>query len=102
MDRQKLLEQIDLRQEELYDLLCELIRINSENFGSHGNETECAQYIEGLCKELGLETDLDIAVKSDNLTGGMTVVCSPEQYLQYIGQKIAIGTATRQGLLGGK
>ena len=52
--------------------------------------------------ELGLETDLDIAVKSDNLTDGMTVVCSPEQYLQYVGQKIAIGTAARQGLLGGK
>lgn len=52
--------------------------------------------------ELGLETDLDIAVKSNSLTDGMTVVCSPEQYLQYIGQKIAIGTATRQGLLGGK
>ena len=52
--------------------------------------------------ELGLETDLDIAVKADGLTDGMTVVCSPEQYLQYIGQKIAIGTATRQGLLGGK
>ena len=52
--------------------------------------------------ELGLETDLDIAVKSNSLTDGMTVVCSPEQYLQYIGQKIAIGAATRQGLLGGK
>ena len=52
--------------------------------------------------ELGLATDLDIAVKADGLTDGMTVVCSPEQYLQYIGQKIAIGTATRQGLLGGK
>ena len=52
--------------------------------------------------ELGLETDLDIAVKSDSLTDGMLVVCSPEQYLQYIGQKIAIGTDTRQGLLGGK
>ena len=52
--------------------------------------------------ELGLETDLDVAVKSNSLTDGMTVVCSPEQYLQYIGQKIAIGTATRQGLLGGK
>ena len=52
--------------------------------------------------ELGLETDLDIAVKSDRLTDGMIVVCSPEQYLQYVGQKIAIGTTTRQGLLGGK
>ncbi len=51
--------------------------------------------------ELGLETDLDVAVKSNNLTDGMMVVCSPEQYLQYVGQKIAVGTAARQGLLGG-
>ena len=31
----------------------------------------------------------------------MTVICSPEQYLTHVGQKIAIGTAARQGLLGG-
>ena len=52
--------------------------------------------------ELGLETDLDIAVKSDGLTSGMMVVCSPEQYLDQVGQKIAVGTAVRQGILGGK
>ncbi len=56
MDRQKLLEQIDLRQEELYDLLCKLIRINSENFGSHGNERECPNWIAEVCREMGLET----------------------------------------------
>lgn len=52
--------------------------------------------------ELGLETDLDVAVKADTLADGMMVVSSPEQYLDYIGQKIAVGTAPRQGLLGGK
>jgi len=58
-----------------------------------------------LCEqpvELGLETDLDIAVKSNNLTEGMMVVCNPEQYLEHVGHKIAVGTAARQGLLGGK
>ena len=58
MDIKQLCEVIDQRQEELYDLLCRLIKINSENFSSHGNESECPQYIEELCKELGLETDL--------------------------------------------
>ena len=55
---QTLMELIEQRQQELYDLLCSLIQINSENFGSHGNETDCAVYIAGLCRELGLETDL--------------------------------------------
>ena len=58
MTCEQLMKQIDLRQEELYDLLCSLIQINSENFSAHGNETECAAYIAGLCRELGLETDL--------------------------------------------
>jgi len=58
MDRQKLLEQIELRQEELYDLLCQLIRINSENFGSHGNEQECPRFVAEYFRELGLETDV--------------------------------------------
>lgn len=58
MDRKQLFDRIDQRQDELYDLLCRLIRINSENFGSHGNESECPAYIAELCRELGLETDL--------------------------------------------
>lgn len=68
MDIKQLCDLIDQRQEELYDLLCRLIRINSENFGSHGNETECAQYIEGLCKELGLETDLYSPLELEGFT----------------------------------
>lgn len=51
--------------------------------------------------EVGMESDLELAVKADSLTDGMTVICSPEQYLTHVGQKIAIGTAARQGLLGG-
>lgn len=42
--------------------------------------------------ETGLETDLDIAVKGNDLTGGMTVVSNPEQYVSYIGQYIRIGS----------
>ncbi len=42
--------------------------------------------------ELGLETDLDIAVKSKNLTDGMTVIGNPEKYLQYVGQTVSIGS----------
>lgn len=52
--------------------------------------------------ELGLETDLEIAVKSDSLTDGMMVISDPEQYAAAVGQTIAVGTTNRQGLLGGK
>ena len=68
MTEKQLCELIDNRQDELYDLLCRLIRINSENFGSHGNETECAQYIAGLCRELGLETEVYSPLELEGFT----------------------------------
>ncbi len=58
MEIKQLCALIDERQEELYQLLCELIRINSENCGSYGNEKECAEYIAKLCEDLGLETEV--------------------------------------------
>ena len=49
-------QQIDARKQELFELLSSLIRINSENFGDHGNELPCGEYVLQLCKELGLES----------------------------------------------
>lgn len=49
---------IDSQKEELFQLLSDLIKINSESFLSYGNEENIARYIEGLCKELGLEADV--------------------------------------------
>ncbi|MBE7052295.1 MAG: M20 family metallopeptidase [Ruminococcaceae bacterium] len=57
MNITKLCNMIDERKDELFSLLSDLIKINSESFGSYGNEEECARYVEKLCKELGLETD---------------------------------------------
>ncbi len=48
---------IDERKEELFNLLSDLIKIDSESIGSHGKEEECARYVQDLCKKLGLETD---------------------------------------------
>ena len=56
MDKQTLFRSIDERKEELFELLSQLIKINSENFGSRGNEQECPAYIRDLCLELGLDT----------------------------------------------
>ena len=58
MNVKHICEKIDLRQKELYELLGNLVRINSESFGTSGNEEECARYVYALCKELGLESEL--------------------------------------------
>ncbi len=58
MDIKELCKLIDGRKDELFSLLSSLIKINSESFGSHGNEEECARYVYSLCRELGLETEL--------------------------------------------
>ena len=49
---------IDNRKEELFDLLSELVKINSESFGAYGNEEECARYVHQLCQKLGLDSDM--------------------------------------------
>ena len=49
---------IEERKDELFKLLSDLVKINSENFVSYGNEEECARYIYDLCEEMGLEADI--------------------------------------------
>lgn len=58
MELSIILEMIEERKQELFELLGNLVRINSENFGDHGNEQPCAEYIRDLCLELGLETEM--------------------------------------------
>lgn len=58
MDLQTICKLIDERQDELYTLLSDLVKINSENYGDRGNEEECARYIHKLCQEYGFESDL--------------------------------------------
>ena len=58
MDINHLCKLIDNRKDELFGLLSELIKINSESFGTHGNEEECAGYVHEACKKLGLESDM--------------------------------------------
>ncbi|MBR2037483.1 MAG: M20 family metallopeptidase [Lachnospiraceae bacterium] len=58
MEIQQLCNLIDTRKEELFDLLCKLIQINSESFATSGNEQACAQYIHEICKKIGLDSDI--------------------------------------------
>lgn len=68
MDVKQLCDLIDERKEELFELLCNLIKINSENFLNSGNEEECARYIHKLCTELDLESDLYSPMDIDNFS----------------------------------
>lgn len=58
MDIQHICQKIDERKEELFELLCSFVRINSENFESSGNEEPMARHIHALCQQMGLESDL--------------------------------------------
>ncbi len=58
MEISKLCALIEERKEELFTLLSELIKINSESFVSYGNEESCARYVYDLCKQMGLESDI--------------------------------------------
>ncbi|MBR5586858.1 MAG: M20 family metallopeptidase [Clostridia bacterium] len=58
MDIKQICSLVDDRKEELFELLSSLVRINSESFGSYGNEEECARYVDKIYKQLGLESDL--------------------------------------------
>ena len=70
MNINTLCDLIEARKGELFDLLSALIRINSESFGTHGNEEACANYIHQLFQKMGLQSDLfspmDIADFADH------------------------------------
>ena len=58
MEIKEICRLIEEREEELFELLSSLVKINSENFGTYGNEKECASYINELCLNLGLESEI--------------------------------------------
>ena len=58
MEIKTLISLIDERKNELFRLLSDLIKINSESFSAYGNEEECAKYIHKLCLDMGLESEL--------------------------------------------
>ena len=49
MDIKRICAIIDERKEELFELLSSLVKINSENFMTHGNEKALAEHVNKLC-----------------------------------------------------
>ena len=58
MKQSKIFSLIEERKSELFGLLSELIKINSENLVTTGKEEECATYIYEYCESLGLDNDI--------------------------------------------
>lgn len=56
--KNKLLQMIEERQSELYDLLKSLVNINSESFGTTGNEAYVAKFVKNYLDGIGVESDL--------------------------------------------
>ena len=68
MDIKTICHLIDERKEELFKLLSDLIKINSESFGTCGNEKDCAEYIHNLCSEMGLDSDIFSPMEIENFS----------------------------------
>jgi len=68
MDLQSVFNRIEERKEELFGLLSTLVQINSENFGTHGNEKEISEYIYRCCQELGLESAMYSPLELEGFT----------------------------------
>ncbi len=58
MDTKRILELIEARKNELFELLSTFIKINTENYRIGGNEKELAELIHKMCLDMGLESDL--------------------------------------------
>lgn len=58
MNKINILEEIENRKEELFELLSSMIKINSESYRTTGNEKALAEYIHKLNTELGLESEI--------------------------------------------
>lgn len=66
--KQRILQMIDDRKEELYNLLSDLLKINSENFAYYGNEEECARFVKAYCDDLGITNDIYSPLEIENFT----------------------------------
>ena len=71
MEIKTLCSLIDERKDELFGLLSDLIKINSESFSAYGNEEECARYIHKLCLDMGLDSDFTYLVSTVGKKGAV-------------------------------
>ena len=58
MDIKQICNLIDSNKQELFELLSSLVKINSENHTTYGNEEEIAKFVYKVCQDLGLESEI--------------------------------------------
>ena len=68
MDLQHIFQTIEDRKEELFQLLSNLVKIDSQNFSSYGNEKEICQYIHKLCLDMGLQSAMYSPLELEGFT----------------------------------
>ena len=56
--KEKLLEYIERHKEELFALLCDMLDINTENYGNGGNEAPLAAYLKDAYEKLGVPVEV--------------------------------------------
>lgn len=66
MNEKEIFGLIDERKEELFKLLSEMVKINSESFGDYGNEQNMAEHLHKLCLDLGLESEMYSPLEIEN------------------------------------
>ena len=54
---ERVLSYIEEHQQEILHQLAKLVQIDTQNFRTHGNENQGQEYLEGICRELGLAVD---------------------------------------------
>ena len=51
---EKIFKYIDDNKDEMFRQLSELVKIDTQNFRSHGKENDGQDYLEKICKEIGI------------------------------------------------
>lgn len=68
METKRILELIENRKDELFNLLSTFIKVNTENYRTGGREKELAELIHKMCLDMGLESDLFSPVSLEGFT----------------------------------
>ena len=56
--KQKIINYIEENKDQLFGILCDLVDINTENFGTSGNEKALTEHLQGKYTKLGLASDV--------------------------------------------
>lgn len=65
---QRVLAYLDEHQDELFQTVSNLVKIDTQNFKTHGNENAGQAYMEKICSEIGLDVDRHTMASVEGIT----------------------------------